>query len=302
MITFKEFLAEGILLEGGKATEKYGTVRATKADIDAALAFVGARSGIGAETLKDRLLGSTRLTYIGTQPDSGDIDIAIHDGEVSKDHLVKLLTKSTGHEPHVTGGTTYSFAVPTAKDRKVQVDLMFVPDIQWAKFSHHSAEDSKHKSGVRNELLHAALKYSEVPGEDVRVKDEAGNDVARASRAYKLDQGVERIFKVAPERKDGKGRVKGVKQATPDEVRSTLDKIGNNQKFSPEADIIRDPAKFGELLFGAKLKAADMASTEQLIQLIKKYKPKQADAIFKSAVKGIKRLKFPVPDALKSYA
>lgn len=294
-------LLKELLLEGGKATEKLGTVRATKADIDAALSFVSRRLNLGTEMLRKRLLGSTRLTAMGAQEDSGDIDLAIHDGEVNRDLAVKQLTKATGNTPHVTGGSTYSFAVPTAKDRKVQVDLMFVPDIKWALFSHHADERSKHKSGVRNELIHSALKFSMVPGEDVRVKDEAGNDIARASRSYKLDNGVERLFKVAPKRKDGKGRVKGVVHATPDEVRAALDDLGNGSKFSPEKDVIRDPDKFAELLFGPGAKGSDLLTTEQLIALIKKNKKKHAAEIFKDAVKGIKRLKFQVPDELRAY-
>jgi hypothetical protein len=301
VLTFKQFLNEDLLLEGGKATEKLGTKRATKEDIDAALKFVSRCTNVGVETLRERLLGSTRLTAGGAQADSGDIDIAINDGEVNREHVVKLMTKATGNAPHVTGGSTYSFAVPTIGDKKVQVDLMFVPDVEWAKFSHHSAEDSKHKSGVRNELLHSALKFSMESGKDVRIKDEAGNDIARASRAYKLDQGVERIFKVAPKRKDGKGRVKSVVQATPDEVQQVLDDIGDRSKFSHDADTIRDPAKFGKLLFGVDVGFKDMRSTEQLINLIKKYKADKAEAIFKDAVRGIKRLKFPVPEALSEY-
>ena len=296
MITFKQFL-----IEGGKATEKLGTVRATQADVEAALQYVAKYTNIPVDTLKDRLLGSTRLTAAGLQKDSGDIDIAINNSEVDQDKVVDAMTFATGNKPHVTGGNIFSFAVPIKK-HKVQVDLMFVPDIAWAKFSHHASEHSKHKSGVRNELLHSALKFSMEPGKDVRLKDESGNDVARASRAYKLDQGVERIFKIAPLRKDGKGgRVKAPVHATPDQVRQTLDMEGNTAKFSPEADTIRDPEKFAKLLFGPKAQAKDMLSTEQLINMIRKHKAKDAEAIFKDAVKGIKRLKFPVPDELQQY-
>jgi hypothetical protein len=291
-----------LLCEGGKATEKLGTVRARKEDFDAALAFVSKYSDIGVETLRSQLLGSGRLTAAGKQEDSGDIDIAIAEGTVDRDTLVKRLTKATGNAPHVTGGSTYSFAVPTSKGRKVQVDLMLVPDVKWALYSHHSAEGSKHKSGVRNELLHSTLKFSMVPGEDVRVKDENGNDIARASRAYKLDKGVERIFKIAPDRKDGKGRVKSVVHATPDEVRAVLGKEGRHDKFNPEVDTIRDPDKFAELLFGKGAKAQNTMSTEQMIQMISKYRKKDAEKIFADAVKGIERLKFPVPDELKQYA
>ena len=296
MITFKQFL-----LEGGKATEKLGTVRATQADMKSALKFVSKQTGVPVETLADRLLGSTRLTYRGMQKDSGDVDIAISEKEVDRESIVDKMEFATGNKPHVTGGSTYSFAVPVKGDRKVQVDLMFVPDVEWAKFSHHASEHSAHKSGVRNELLHSALKFSMEPGKDLRVKDLAGNDVVRASRAYKLDQGVERIFKVAPVRKDGKGRVKSPAHASPDEVQKALDELGHKGKFSPDADTIRDPDQFAKLLFGPKVKAKDLLSTEQLINLIKKYKGDHADEIFRDAVKGIKRLKFEVPDELKQF-
>ena len=296
MITFKQFLTEG-----GKATEKLGTVRATAADITSALKFVSAQTGVPTDTLVGQLLGSTRLTLAGHRDDSGDIDIALNEDDLDRDAVIEKMTAATGNKPHVTSGNTYSFAVPTAKDRKVQVDLMFVPDVEWAKFSHHASEHSEHKSGVRNELLHSALKFSMEPGKDVRVKDADGNDVARASRAYKLDQGVERIFKVAPMRKDGKGRVKGVVKASPAEVRQTLDDIGEDAKFDPKADVIRDPAVFAKMLFGPRAGAKDLMSTERLIHMIQKYKPETADKIFKDAVKGIERLKFNVPVELAKY-
>jgi len=301
VITFKQFLVQK-LFEGGKATEKLGTVRATKADISAALKFVSKHSGTPVSTLKDRLLGSTRLTFGGHQRDSGDIDIAMNSNEVDQDRVVSSMTHATGNKPRVTGGSTFSFAVPVGKDRKVQVDLMFVPDIEWAKFSHYASEHSKHKSGVRNELLHSTLKFSMEPGKDLRLKDNEGNDIVRASRAYKLDQGVERIFKIAPLRKDGKGaRVKTSVKASPEQVQQVLDQEGHTGKFSHESDTIRDPDKFAKLLFGKKAAAKDLMSTEQLINMIRKYKAKDADAIFRDAVKAIKRLKFQVPDELKEY-
>lgn len=296
MITFKQFL-----LEGGKATEKFGTVRANQADMKSAIKFVSKHAGIDEKLLAARLLGSARLTYKGAQKDSGDIDIAVSTEEFDKESVVSKLKSATGMTPHVTGGSTYSFAVPVESGRKVQVDLMFVPDVEWAKFSHHAAEGSKHKSGVRNELIHSALKWSMEPGKDLRIKDASGNDIVRASRAYKLDQGVERIFKLAPLRKDGKGRVKSVAKADPNEIQKALDQIGHSGKFAKTPDVIRDPDVFAKLLFGPTVSGKDMLSTEQMIGLIKKYKAKYADEIFKDAVKGMKRLNFQVPDELKKY-
>lgn len=296
IITFKKFL-----LEGGKATEKHGTVRATSEDIKLALRFVSKHTGIDIDVLADHLLGSGRLTYKNLQKDSGDIDIAIEDTGSNKDELIQKLKDSTKAEPYVIGGSTYSFPVPTKANRKVQVDIMFVPDVRWAKFSHFSSQYSKHKSGVRNELIHSALKFSPKEGEDIRIKDENGNDIIRASRSYKLDKGVERIFKIAPTRKDGKGRVKGTQKATPEQVQAELKKEGRTEKFSSDSDIINDPDQFAKHLFGNKVKAKDMLSTEQMIRLIKKYKPDQAKDIFKDAVKGMGKLKFTVPQELQQY-
>jgi hypothetical protein len=290
-----------LLCEGGKATEKSGTVRATKHDFDAALSFVSKNTGIEIQILKNQLLGSGRLTIMGKQKDSGDIDIAIDEKTVNRDDIISAMTKATGIDPYITGGNTYSFAVPTTADRKVQVDLMFVPNIKWAKYAYHSSENSKYKSAIRNELLHSALKFSMIPGQDVRLKDANGNDIARASRAYKLDKGVERIFKIAPERKDGKGRTKSLVRATPDDVRAVLNKEGVPAKFNPNSDLIQDPDKFVKLLFGDNVTAKETTSAEQLISLIKRTRKKDADKILADAVKGIKRLKFPVPDELKEY-
>jgi hypothetical protein len=296
MITFKQFL-----LEGGKATKSLGTVPATKRDMVAAFKHVSAATGLPVEQLKDRLLGSGRLTYNGHQDESGDVDLAIQTDEIDRQIVLDKLTELTGAKPVEIGGNTYSFAVPTFDGRKVQVDLMFVPDLKWAKFSHHSSEFSKHKSGVRNELLHSLLKFSMEPGKDVRIKDENGNDVARASRSYKLIDGVERIFKVAPKRKDGKGRVKGVEKVDPDQVEQVIKELGRKETFDKSPDVIRDPEKFAKLLFGGKVNANQLMSVESLIELIKRHRKDEAPAIFKDAVRNIKRLKFKVPDELKSY-
>lgn len=296
MITFKQFL-----IEGGKATEKYGTERANQNDMKKAIAFVAKHLKLKADLLADRLLGSARLTYNGKQKDSGDIDIALVDTDIERETAVSVLTDVTGNKPHVTGGNVYSFAVPVSDTKKVQVDIMFVSDLEWAKFSHFASENSAHKSGVRNELLHSALKFSMQPGKDLRLKDADGNDVVRASRAYKLDSGVERIFKIAPMRKDGTGRVKGVVKVSPEEVQKTLDELGHSGKFDKSPDVIKDPDAFAKLLFGPKITAKDLESTEQLINLIKSKKAKYANEIFKDAVKGMKRLKFKIPDELKQY-
>lgn len=294
MSAFKQFL-----LEGGRATAKHGTVRANQADVHEALRRLAQVTGLTVTELAANLLGSARLTHQGLRADSGDVDVALEDK--GREAILRRMTQLAGEPPYVIGGSTYSYALPVGHGRKVQLDLMFVPDLAWARFSHYASAHSAHKSGVRNELLHAVLKFTMKPGQDLRLQDHGGHDIVRASRSYKLDRGVERIFKVAPLRKDGKGRVKTTVKATPDEVQAALDAVGHKGRFSREVDTIRDPDAFARLLFGDGVRGKDLLSTEQVIARIKKHRPKAAAAILRDAVKGIKRLKFKVPAELKAY-
>lgn len=292
MITFKQFL----LLEGGKAMAEYGVERATKEDIQSVLGQLAKITGLSGEVLKNSLLGSTTLTLAGKQQDSGDIDIGFH--QDLRDKVVQAVRQHTGVDGREISSSTVSFPFDTGK-KKVQVDLMFVPDMKWAKFAYHAADDG-HKSGVRNELLHSTLRFSPTPGKDLRIQDDEGRDIVRASRSYKLDSGVERIFKVAPKRKDGNGRVKSVVKATPHQVSQTLKDLGRNDKFSTDADVIRDPDQFARILFGKNAKGSDLLSTTSLISLIKRRD--DAEQIFKHAVKAMKARSFKVPKDLEQYA
>jgi hypothetical protein len=75
---------------------------------------------------------------------------------------------------------------------------MFVSDKKWAKFIFHSAEGrgSNYPGVVRNLLLMAAMRHTHQKGKDFIIKHQ-GEVIARASRAIKLDTGVERLFKAA---------------------------------------------------------------------------------------------------------
>jgi hypothetical protein len=294
MRSFKQFL----LQEGGKAMEEHGVDRATKADIESVLDQLASALSMSKDDLAKQLLGSTTLTLKGKKEDSGDVDVGLL--KDTRDEAVAAVEQHVGVQGKKIGANIVSFPF-TVGDKKVQVDLVFVPDLRWARFSHFASANSQHKSGVRNELIHSALKFSHVPGEDVVHVDKDGNLVVRASRSYNLEDGVKRIFKVAPKRKDGQGRVKSTVHTTPEEVRRTLDDIGVSTKFSDKEDLILDPNQLGELLFGQGVGGNDMLSTEQLIKLIKDKKGDRAEAILKDAVQGIKARKFDVPDELKQY-
>lgn len=294
-ITFKQFLTEG-----GAATSSLGTSRATKEDISAALDFITRHTGIARQKLEDNLLGTTAHTLAGRKKDSGDVDIALEDGMFDREDVVEKMRQATGMEKvKQTGAGTFSFAVPTTGDRKVQVDLMFVPSEKWARFGYHAAADSRHKGVVRNLLLVNVLKHTFEPGKDVSVKDN-GVEVARVRRVFKMDGGLERTFKVAPLKRDGKTRGP-LRKATAEEVDEVLRQVKQPAvTFSRDPDAILDPDKAAAYIFGPGTKAKDILSAEQVISLILK-RPDHAD-ILKDAARDIEAVGQPLPDDLKPYA
>ena len=296
MKTFKQFL-----FEGGAATASFNTERATKADIEKALAFVSKHTGIPVEELMPNLLGSTSHTLSGKKKDSGDIDIAMEEGKYDRDDLVARMKKATGMDKvHQTGSGTFSFAVPGAGKKKVQVDLMFVPSEKWARFGFHSDPSSAYKGLVRNNyLLDNVMKHTFEQGKDITVKDEDGNEIVRVRRTFGRGEGVYRTFKVAPMRKTGKGRI-ALRKGTPEEVEALLKSIGHTGKFSKDIDAILDPDMAAAFLFGKGTKASDLMSAEQVIKAI--FKRKDHPAIFKDVVADLQKADLPVPDELKKFA
>ena len=71
-LTLKQFL-----LEGGKATAHLGTSRASQEDIKSVLKFLAPTLEMSYDDLSNRILGSGRLTLMGKQKDSGDLDLAL---------------------------------------------------------------------------------------------------------------------------------------------------------------------------------------------------------------------------------
>lgn len=294
-MTFKQFL-----LEGGAATSDEQTQRATQKDMQVALKFVEKHTGIPYDQLVTNLLGSSGHTLAGKKKDSGDIDIAIEEGRYNRKDLVEKMRQATGMDKvQVTGGSAYSFAVPVGSGKKVQVDFMFTPSEKWARFGYHSALDSKHKGVARNMLLVNVMKHIYELGKDITVKDDEGNEVVRVRRGFKMDAGLERLFRVAPMRKDGKGRV-ALRKGTPEEVEAELKKLGRTDKFAKDADTITNPDKAAEFMFGKGVTANDILSTEGVIKQI--FKLDDHAAIFKDAIEDLEKLELPIPDEIKRFA
>ena len=294
-LTLKQFLAEG-----GAATAGFGTERATKADMEAALDFIVKHAGLDRKELVSNLLGSTGHTLAGKRKDSGNMDIAFEEGKHDRAELIEKMRKATGMDKvHQTGGGVFSFAVPGVGNKKIQVDFMFVPSAKWARFGFNSSYESKHKGVVRAFLLMNLMKQLYEPGRDLQLKDEAGKEIARVRRSFKPDTGLERLFKLAPMRKDGKGRA-ALKTVKPEELEAELKRIGHRGTFSRDPDPIRDPTKAAALMFGSGVRPEQLDTAEEIIQLI--MKRKDHATVFKNTIEDLNKQGLPIPAEIKQFS
>ncbi len=286
MVTFKQFLCEG-----GHATEKFGTERANAADIQQALEVVAGVLGVKPKNLERNLLGSGHLILSGHKQDSGDIDIALPEDGMERTH--EAMLRAVGGKGTLNKGSKVGSYAVKSGDKLVQVDLMFVPDVEWAKFIYSSehGRKSKYPGAVRNIILMAAVSLTQRPGEDVVVKN--GDDIiAKASRSLKLQGGLERLFKAAKVKKDGTFS-KTLDKVEPAEVA----KHAKGAKFSPKADIITDPTAVLQWLFGKGVTPEMVETAEQVIALIKKRLPNATEVLRKAATE-LEKSKLPVPSEL----
>ena len=287
--------------EGGLATAKQGTVRVSKSDIDAIIPIIQQITGLSQTDVVNQFVGSTPLVFTNVKKDSGDIDFIFKAlGRDDKLDTISKFTEKFG-KPKQIGKSIFSFAAPVA-DHKVQFDLMFVETINWSKFAYYADPESKYKSGVRNELIHAVLRNNLKPGEDLVIVDDEGNLIARASKSFMLDSGVRRIFKKAMRKKDGSGYTKALAHVTPDEIQQLLDEYGITTRFSHHTDDTVKPEVFVAKLFGEGTLVSDLSSAEKIIQLVKDKMPKKANKIFSDAAKGMEKRKFDVPKEMNKPA
>ena len=123
--------------------------------------------------LLDNMLGST-----GLRAESGDIDLAVDKTQTPKSKLYGILknwAESQDMDPAlvIAGGTakdkrpteyeTMSFMAPIAGKPQlgfVQVDFMFEPNIEWARFAKRAAADTQYKDSIKHIILNSLGKAS----------------------------------------------------------------------------------------------------------------------------------------------
>lgn len=274
------------LTESKKALGEVGAGRIKQKDITPTLSYFAKLSGVPIRQLHK--IGST-----GKLATSGDIDIAI-DTTVHKHEKVhaKLVSALGADKVTFNRGTgVTSYAIPIKGDEKnglVQVDVMYVMNVEWAKFSYHSpGEGSRYKGAVRTILLSAVAAALNQKGTDYFKYEPDGALSIRAGRSLDLNQGLRRIFQYLPDRKDGKGKMKTMKSIPIDDFKKQFPRVQvNNGQV-----IIDEPDKVVKILFGGSVTPGDVESAEQVLALIKKkFSEEEQKKIFDIARKRAKGL------------
>lgn len=271
---------------GGAATAEEGTIRIKKSDIAPTITHFSKLTGIPARHLHK--IGST-----GKMDTSGDIDLAVDINEYPIDTIHARLVRKLGDDACTPnkGTGVYSYAVPIKGDKNkglVQIDLMFTPNTEWAKFSYHSeGTGSKYKGAIRTILLSAVAAAINKQGTDHFEYDEDGSMTVRVGRSLDLNQGLRRIFQFRPPRKDGKGLTKTLKSISVDEFKAQFP----NVKVNGGQLIIDDPTKVLKVMFGGQTSPDDVRTAEQVLQLIKrKFSEEEQERIFTIAKSRTKPL------------
>lgn len=277
---------------------KYDVQRATKQDIEKALNLISSALKLDRKMLEANLLGSTIHTLQGAKKDSGDIDIALSSDDISPEDADEKMMQLTKGQGVMNKGTKIGSYALDVGGKKIQIDLMFVNSKDWAKFMYHSPNpsSSKYPGVVRNLLLMAAVRFTQEAGKDLVVKNK-DQVIARASRALKLDTGLERLFKIASKNEKTGKWSKQTNKVDPKELQKRVDAIiGKAVKFSHDPEIINEPDKVAAFIFGDGVTAKDIMTAEQVINQIKKL-PNKTE-ILSAAKEDLQKANLPLPKEL----
>ena len=275
-MTFKTFLSEALILEGGAAIK--GSHPLTQAE---------ARE-IGMQVIRDLKvklnIPASAIALVGSaglkEPDqlSGDIDVAV-EADVT---LVKTAVEQlalNGQFRHMPGLNVYSFA-RLHGSKVAQVDIIPTTNLKLAKWAYYNSPNDLKlglKGSHRNELLFAIAKYAEYK---VTAKAADGQETARSRLTFDLSRGL---------------------------YRSTQDKAGKRGitksfKTTDKALITNDPDKICAILFGSGVTAKQVMTYADAFKLMMSSSfPHKAELkeILKRAVEGLESKKLVVPHDLR---
>ena len=288
-------LFEAKLSQANKAMSKANIVSVPKDAVPAVIKHMSKLSGIPVEDL--HVVGSAGKSDI-----SGDVDIAVNIEKYTPFRVHDRITKSIGEEYGVYNKGTrvgsYAISVSDDKDWRVQVDLMFVDSIDWAKFSYFSPGDkSQYKGAVRTVLISAVAASMEEKGIDAfhYVDDEL---IVRVGRGIDLGTGLKRLFQMRTHKKYGEGYTKALKNASPEEIRQ----LHPDLEFDDDEITINDPHQVVQILFGPGTRPANVDTAEEVLELINRFPAGKRNKILNIAKIRAKQLAakgFQLPEEIQ---
>lgn len=144
-----------IIVEGGNIwKDNLATVRIQKKSVLPTVKFLEKITGL---SLIDNILGSA-----GKAETSGDIDIAIDAAKYNKEDLVARLKAYSPDAQVKKTGISVHFRCPiegNPKNNFVQIDFMFMNDMNFAKWIYSPQGKSKYKNAVRTFLMASIAKF-----------------------------------------------------------------------------------------------------------------------------------------------
>lgn len=215
-----------------------------------------------------------------------DIDLAVRSEQYTPEVIHNRLINVLGEENCVInlGTKIGSYAVSIGGEGngigKVQVDLMYVVNLDWAEFIYYSPGDkSKYKGSVRAILLGAIAASIWDTSRDFFDYDN-GELITRVGWAIDPNIGMKRIFQVRPRTVHGDRWCKKMKNVTPEVIQEQYPR----HEFDHQSYIISDPIRVTEMLFGWGTWSSHINTAEKIIELTKKrHSVAQYEKIFRIA-------------------
>lgn len=238
------------------------------------------------------------LGSVGKTEWSGDVDLGVDNRLYDADVIHLNMVDALGEENcHFTPGVNIgSYCVPVPSPESIdlpkgfaQVDLMYVDDIEWAKFAYSSPGDSsKYKGAIRGILLAAVAAQVNEHNQDVFLYLDDGRLYVRVGWAIDPNKGMKRVFQMRGKHKKTGAWLKTLKKVTPEEIQKEYPYL----TFCHDQITITNPTEVVEKLFGKGVKPEDVESAEQVIEAIRStYSQWLARQIFEIASVRMKPLK-----------
>lgn len=278
-MTFKTFLAEATILEGGAAIKGSHPLTQAEAREISMHAIRDLREILGVESSQIAVVGSAGLKA----PDqlSGDIDIAVMADITDVKAAVERLALD-GRFRHMPGLNVFSYA-KLHGSKVAQIDVIPTTNIKLAKWAYHN-DPADLKLGLkgshRNELLFAIAKYAEYVA---IAKAPDGEDSARERLVFDLSRG---LYRFTQDRAGKRGLTKSF---------ATRDK-----KL-----ITSDPDKICAKLFGEGVSAKQVLTFKDALKLMlsSSFKHKgKLKLILERAITGLEQKKLVVPHELRTVS